>query len=315
MPNDDALDQAVEWLMVIEEGKFDDVAQLQFAEWIAASDANAQAWAKMEGISRRLDALPGHVVQKILEQPASRERRAALRKLLVLTAISAGGIGYWGITQRYWLADLRAAVGEQRSSTLSDGTTILLNSNSAADLMLRDNQREITLHRGELRIETIPGKPRLPIYVHTPQATIEPLGTIFDVRLKPGMSIVRVLRDSVYIRRNGNTDVQLLRAGQGAIISKSGIAALPEVDVVLQNAWAQGMLIADEMPLKVFAAELSRYRRGRIIVADDAADILISGAYPVMDPPRVLAVLADTYPLTYESSLLGFSTTIYRKNK
>ena len=62
------------------------------------------------------------------------------------------------------------------------------------------------------------------------------------------------------------------------------------------SAWQRGMLQVDGMPLRTFLAELQRYRSGWIDCAPEVAHLPISGAFPLDDPDRVLATVADTLP-------------------
>jgi len=70
-------------------------------------------------------------------------------------------------------------------------------------------------------------------------------------------------------------------------------------------AWTQGMLVADKMRLADFATELSRYRSGIVRVDPTVANVRISGAYPVGDTDKALAMLVSTYPVDAMTRLRG----------
>ncbi|MBF2984599.1 iron dicitrate transport regulator FecR, partial [Pseudomonas aeruginosa] len=62
-------------------------------------------------------------------------------------------------------------------------------------------------------------------------------------------------------------------------------------------AWRQGLLVADDMPLRQWAGELMRYG-GESIECEPSLDPLrVSGTFPVDDLPLALAMLAQTHGL------------------
>jgi transmembrane sensor len=56
------------------------------------------------------------------------------------------------------------------------------------------------------------------------------------------------------------------------------------------------MLVADAMPMAEVCAQLSRYRPGLLQCAPEAVSIKVSGAYPLADTDRALAMLAKPMP-------------------
>lgn len=47
------------------------------------------------------------------------------------------------------------------------------------------------------------------------------------------------------------------------------------------------------MTLRAAVAELARHRAGRLLVADEAADLRVYGSFPLSDTDRALAMLAS----------------------
>ena len=64
-----------------------------------------------------------------------------------------------------------------------------------------------------------------------------------------------------------------------------------------RQSWADGVLVADNLRLDAFVAELARYRQGYLGCDPRVAGLRVVGAYPLADTDRVLDVLADTLAL------------------
>ena len=70
------------------------------------------------------------------------------------------------------------------------------------------------------------------------------------------------------------------------------------------------MLVADAMPMAEVCAQLSRYRPGLLQCAPEAVSIKVSGAYPLADTDRALAMLAETYAVTVHRRWQGYWVTV-----
>ena len=62
------------------------------------------------------------------------------------------------------------------------------------------------------------------------------------------------------------------------------------------------MLIADKLPPADLAREISRYRAGIVRCDPAVARIPVSGAFPIADTRRTLAMLEATYPVRVQSA-------------
>lgn len=63
------------------------------------------------------------------------------------------------------------------------------------------------------------------------------------------------------------------------------------------GAWVDGMLVASQMRLAGFLAELGRYRHGQLGCSEQVADLRISGSYPLDDSERILQMLEVALPV------------------
>lgn len=298
-----SLEEASAWLITIESDA-DAKTTRQFEQWLAESPEHYQAWQRVLSFSQNLDSLPASLAKETLSRTQHR-RRDVLRSMVFLGVV--GGTSYWYAKRNRWLSDLHTSYGEQRQETLSDGTQLLLNSATAVNVDTA--RRHLDLQQGELQWRSSAITWHKPWKIITPHAVITPLGTVFDVRLDQVSTTVRVLQDRVHVAlSDGQT--KTLSAGQAIRVDNNTITALTTAEIQRQNAWKQGMLVANNMPLSTFIGEFSRYRRRRIEVDEHISDLRISGSFPINQPKTVLNLLSTTYGVRIERGL--FMDTITR---
>lgn len=302
------VDQAAEWLIRLQH---DDspAARQECAAWRAADPSHELAWQRLSAFGCELRASAPPRAAATLDQARTgihRQRRAGLKWLCGL-GLTVGVAWHWRASLGDALpmqafADISTGTGEGRTLTLADGTQLILNSNSAVDISIDAQYRHLILRRGEIMITTAPDIAGRPFLVGTGHGAIAPVGTRFSVRRleQDGNPIrVAVFEGAVDIRPQGSGSAQRLHAGKQADFTYAGIQ--PEIDLrAADAAWTQGMLVASRMPLGQFITELARHRSGLLRCDSDAADLLVTGAFPLDDSDRILAMLEQILPVRTE---------------
>lgn len=265
--------------------------------WIDASPLHRLAWDRVEMLGRQFGQVEPQAGLAVLDRLPSRGRRQALKALSL--ALGVGGAAAAGLPWRTWTSDFGTVVGERRVTTLSDGSVLTLNTDSAADVRFDAAQRLIVLRKGELHIASHadPAVPGRPLAVATPLGRITALGTRYVVRLLEGEAWVAVTEGAVRIEpaAGGEGAARVVEAGAGTYFNASTVQAArpaPHAD-----AWVQGSLFADAMRLDAFVDELSRYRKGRLVCDPAVAGLRISGSFPLGDTDRVLAAVERVLPV------------------
>jgi transmembrane sensor len=184
---------------------------------------------------------------------------------------------------------------------LSDGTRVTLNTATALDLHFDTHTRLLHLRAGEIMVITAatqglqPVDPR-PLEVQTAQGRIRALGTRFSVRQDDKHTQVAVQESAVQLHPIHSDRVQVLLAGQRTGFSRTHIDPLRPLNEA-DLAWTRGQIIADDMPLGAFIAELDRYRPGVLRCDPQVAALRLSGVFPVHDSERILATLPNVLPV------------------
>lgn len=301
---------AVHWLLELNPG--DTRTRRQWQAWLDADPRHLQAWQRIAQVDGQLRGLPTPLALQTLAAPGL-ARRHSVRLALLLTA-GAGGLlaaRHSGLGAQAWQqasADLSTATGERREQRLADGTRLWLNTASAVDLHYSASERLIVLRAGEILVHSAPdpqpdpatGAAR-PLRVRSSQGTARAIGTRFGVRQHDGSTHVAVLEGLVELQpRNAAAPALRLSRGQAGHFTMAAAQREPDLREGV-GAWAEGMLVADDMPLADFIAELARHRPGLLRCAPDAAQLRVSGSYPLADTERVLQALTRALPVRIHS--------------
>ena len=303
-PSHAVLEQAAHWYAVLRDGQACARDRTAWQDWLHADDAHQAAWRYVENIGRNFTPLRGQADARLAADAlgqATRYRHTR-RRILASTALLTGGtlLGYLGWREALlpaglmaFGADHRTGVGEQRQISLADGSQVWLNTASAINVEINDHARTVTLVDGEIFINTAKDASR-PFFVQTKYGRMQALGTQFTVRSQADRTLLAVYEGAVELRIP--TGVRVLQAGQQVGFSATDIFATETADSA-REAWTQGVLIADNIPLRQVVDELRRYRRGHLGVADEVAELKVYGHFPIQDSERVLRMLSSVLPV------------------
>jgi len=293
------VEQASEWLMLQWGGEMDGDQRQAFVRWQEADPEHRRAWKRLQQLQQTLGGVPVDSARAVLRDTPDTQRRAALKLLGLL--LVAGGSGYLVQSSQPWqaaFAEYRTATGEIRHLTLSDGTRLDLNSNSAVDLRFSASERRIRLIRGEILL-TSGHDPSRPLIVETPSGDVQALGTRFAVREVDDGSRVDLYEGRVQVRPVRGAAVQM-NAGDSLWFSASRTSTRVPVDANA-SSWTENRLIAERQPLGQFVAELSRYRPGLLRCDAAVAELLLTGVFPLNDTDAILHALERSLPVQVQA--------------
>ncbi|QEI07511.1 DUF4880 domain-containing protein [Pigmentiphaga aceris] len=269
----------------------------QCANWRAAHPHHESAWQRVCGLLQLQPAgapLFAPAARLALERTASGRER---RKLLVyLFAIGGSAALAWSVDAptrlRTRLADHRTDTGETRELTLADGTLLTLASQTSVNVDVSGPIRSIRLFAGEVMVRTGIDPQRRPLVLTTRFGSVTPIGTRFSVRDTEIEAVrVQLFEGVVELRATPDAAPVLLQAGQQARLTATGPQDINALRAG-SDAWTQGTLVAERMPLGECIAELARYRPGIVRCAPSVAPRLISGAFPLQRSDQAFEMIA-----------------------
>lgn len=310
-PDFHVLQQAAEWFAVLRSPTVGDAEVQRWQAWRDADARHRDAWARVETVSDAFERLPTHDkpgARRTLDTAA--ERQAARRRAIKMLSLLGGtGVLAWGTARLApwpeWGAAYRTATGERRQVQLADGGSVWLNTASAMDVDYAPALRRVHLLRGEILVHTAPDdtRPARAFVVDTAHGRLRALGTRFAVRQMDDATTVAVFEGAVEVRPAAPGAAPLvLRAGEQTRFTANAVGPVAPADSAGQ-AWTGGRLLAENLRLADFIAELARYRPGHLGCAPEVADLRLVGAYDTADTDRVLAALEATLPVRVQKIL------------
>ena len=216
--NRQIVDEASEWFVEFRVGDVDQQARERFDEWVRRSPEHIRAYI---GIARTYVEMPNPHATKPLDVEAlianarsgenivpfdtvaqgraAMHTRSPRRRFLAVAASAlmvalAGGV--WWQSARYPL--YRTDIGERRSITLADGSTVDLNARSKLRVEFSKNERRVELLDGQALFQVAKDKSR-PFIVASGEAAVRAVGTQFDVYRKDSGTTVTVLEGRVAV--------------------------------------------------------------------------------------------------------------------
>ncbi len=293
-------DQALAWVARLRSDACQEDDRRAFALWLAqdtrhliAMDSALELWDDMAAVR--------HLPLDTTRRPAANQPRwwaaAAVAASLVLAMV------LWPSLQESPSERLlQTAYGEQETFELEDGSSLQLNANSRVSVTYSDDERLLTLSRGEAYFDVV-SNPARPFHVDTGNARVTAIGTAFNIKLQDEDTTITVTEGVVRITELGETGnrvptSEVLHANQQLLASPRGLQPARAVDPAGMLAWQSGELVAEALPLPELARQLERYHGLQIIITDpDVAAMTVSGVFQLDQPGAILDALELSHNL------------------
>ena len=302
MPRSIALsDEAIAWLATLRSGRATGEDRRAYGAWRARSpaheDAARQAEALFGAIGGTSVATDYRTMGMALASPPYRQRARRFGRRAFGAALAGSGVAWLAgpaivSSVTSLVATYHTGVGERRLVRLDDGSHVWLNTATALSVAFTAERRRVVLHDGEALFDVARDAAR-PFVVHSGAGEAEALGTRYRVRRDGEVTLVSVVEGRVAVRAGARA--QQISAGQ-EVRYGGGILSAPEaVDAETLTSWTRGKLIFNRQPLAQVAAELERYRHGRVLVRGAALRALkVTGVFDLDDNDALLAALSSS---------------------
>jgi transmembrane sensor len=242
-------------------------------------------------------------------------RFAAIAASLAFIAISA--ILY---LQTFRAPMYGAAIGEQRSLTLADGSIVELNSRSKIVVRYSKQERRVELLQGQALFRVTKDAAR-PFIVKTGATLVRAVGTEFDVYQRREDTVVTVVEGRVAILTShagaltdhdvpasalgphqsnlefpavapGQIGNILVAAGEQLTVTPKRIQVAEHPNIASATAWTQRQLVFESASLADVADEFNRYNEKQLVVGDPRLETFhVSGVFSSTDPASLIRFL------------------------
>lgn len=309
LPQGSVSEQADYWVTLLNSPLADARQQRAFQQWLAANDKNRQAFAQAQAFWQQMDGLDADQIhrleQRLLSKPADLLGKEFHRHtwpfMTVRRAIVFGCLllaCYIGVMQwpRYF-ADYSTGAGETETVLLSDGSTVILNTETALSVDYSENRRLLTLYDGEAYFKVAPDADR-PFVVSTEFGQVRALGTAFEIKEIEDKMTVTVFEHAVRVAFNQGKTIERLEQGESVAFVDHQILPIAKTDLQQAGSWRDQRLVFVDQPLQQVITELDRYRLGKIVILDpQLASHNVTGVFNPYDTETSLSAIADTLHL------------------
>jgi len=257
-----------------------------------APDAN-DAWMRLEQL---MDIQENESIQKIAVKQFV--PNSILKPKLIWAMVAAMALIFFSpiLYNAYTTTTIIAERGQFKTLALVDGSTIRLNAESTLSYKqgFGDNHRNVTLS-GEAYFDVKKGE--FPFIVQFGSATVEVLGTEFNIHARGTDVDVSVLEGIVKVSGTEETKDVVLTAGQKVdFINGNNPGNLEKFEHKKYPGWIYNRLILDQTNLKSVCKEIERKFNVKIEFASaDLGNITVTGVIdadefnPVMETLATLA--------------------------
>jgi transmembrane sensor len=305
--------------------------QRRLAEWLKAGPEHLKAYEAAKKVCTVVSQNAAHPEIMALRSAAlaSRSQPSAARNVSIAAGVAAiaVGLGFLIRTQSPNFARSAAPVpiarsiagteatvspniaiyrtqtGERSSVALPDGSAIVLDTDSAVEVVYSDIERGVHLLYGQALFEVAKHKP-LPFRVHAGSRIITAVGTRFDVRLfgSPDTPSVRVslLEGAVNVTNADRASLETASMVAGEVLQAPPSAPMQvrRGDTETLTSWEAGVLVFNDRPLGEAVEEMNRYTTHPIVLTDESSrDLRVSGVFNTSDPEHFAETIAETFAL------------------
>lgn len=316
-------EEAATWVWRLDDEHIEPDLHREFEQWLRRDPRHRRAFEELGGVWQSLDTLAearrGEKVATFVAEEQrlqSRPRRPRPLRWLgmgVAASILASLAALSWYQQEHESQTLSTAVGQHRSTTLADGSTVDLNTNSIVETRFTPDERAVYLRKGEAMF-TVAKNPERPFTVIAGETRVRAIGTAFSVRMHDeGRVEVIVTEGKVEVlqpiapalvgekvRTSTLAPRSELTRGQRFLLgAPSPVDTLPIAAVDSALAWREGAIVFDGVPLSKAIEELNRYTDAMLVIVDpEIQDMRVGGRFRTGDVEGFVDALTRAFPVT-----------------
>lgn len=321
--------QAQTWVIRLDSELMTEAEKADLGEWLSRSPVHrrlfqeaARVWIDMD----RLAPLIFSAEQRYRERHAAPRRPARLPRyaFAVLALLALGSVLTWRfLPAAAQPVDYATAVGEIRSLSLDDGSTLQLNTGTRVRVVMRDDARRIHLLEGEAYFDVAHDSAR-PFLVYAGKHAVKAVGTAFSIeKAQAGINVTvvdgRIEVSSLAAPLDAAEDlgqapvqpagarVPLDKGQLGIFNDEAGrlelVREIAPVSLDKTLSWRDGMLIFENDSLETVVAEINRYSPRRVVISDSRIrGLRFGGHFRVGDIAAILATLERDFGIEVDRS-------------
>lgn len=323
-PPDPLIEEALRWFAVLKDRSASEADHAAFNRWLQEDPRHVAAWRQAQRTWMRVGKIgpafansapaaislgasasvaPPPQPPPLAATPAMRptvSRRAPVsRRRLFYAAVAVTALALptaLALSRPGVFADQHTTVGERRTFSLPDGSTVELAGASALSVDFTGKVRRLVLHTGEAFFDVAPD-PERPFVVEAIAGSVRTPGAAFDIKIADDTVTTAVARGTVEVALIGLPPANV-GDGQQVRYGERQIGPVREADLAQIQAWRHDRLVFQDTSLGDAIADIERYRGGHIVLTDSSLRALpVTAAFDARQADAALDTIAQTLPI------------------
>ncbi len=326
--HEQSFDEASEWIAKLDRG-LSDREELAFKRVMRDKPETREAVLQMAELWDKMDALT-RLSDLFAEPQQKRTTKTRVAMAMAASVMVALLIGVLAIStppirnSSAWMAIsgravYETAVGEHSTVNFTDGTQVVLNTNTLIRVKYTNSRRMFILERGEIHIDVAHDKSR-PLTVASGDKIIQAVGTAFSVEINSDQQIELIVTDGKVLvgvdqplhkdpillvdssdTEQNNTSVAVSQGEKFILEDEQQVEKIDDKEIEVKLSWRRGNLIFRGESLEEAITEISRYTSVEFSFKDkDLKDVRIAGLFKAGDVNGLLKTLRDNFNISYQ---------------
>ena len=282
--------EAAAWIACRDSSRWSADRQTEFDRWMAQSTAHRVAYLRLNAawsvpVPDYVEDSPEARAEPARDPLPSLYRRTATWRMAASLMLAAGASLIFSMRDFAPGDAFETPVGGSKVVALSDGSQLVLNTDTTVRSRVNAKERVVWLDRGEAFFD-IAHDPSHPFVVVAGDSRLTVLGTKFVVRTQEGRTVVDVVEGKVRVepRKTASKAAVVLTSNQRVLAVPGKLIRSTQSEDQLESTlgWREGKLIFNQVSLEYAAAEFNRYNTTKlVVVGSDAQNVIIGGRFDV----------------------------------
>ncbi|MEK9212043.1 DUF4880 domain-containing protein [Sphingomonas sp. 2378] len=299
-PPPHVVNEAIGWMMAVREDALTPAERAEFDAWLARDVTHRCAWDRLNGALTPFHSVSTSVSGAALAASIDRQaisRRAALRK--GGGAVAASVLALLLADRVTPLVDLfaqyRTSTGQRRRFDLPDGSVLMLDARSAADLVAPGGRRHgLTIDEGIALVDARAAESPFGVAIGGLRAKWREGRAMFVNRA--GVRQAIAVDHPLFVDLPGSAS-RMLAPGRGIQWDGNRFVELASNEVLNSASWVEGKLILHDRPLRALIDAVRPYQMGILSITEQAARIHVSGVFDLDRTEETLEMIASLFPI------------------
>jgi len=337
-------EEAAKWIVLLDAQELSEDSLKELAQWMQQSPLHrekitkqAELWGAMDALQELSALFPLPAVEPSLHKNNNSNNKnngvlgllaALFRPRVLLFSFAPLAALFFSLVMLFSTPAamvLTTKVGEISKHTLSDGTQVLMNTDSELVIEFSATARIVKLTKGEVNFNVVKN-PKIPFIVYAGEGIVWAVGTEFvvrnlgefvDVIVTEGQvkvfSDTKKSTDDLHISTDFPIDSKLNELTEALVSANESLS----FDNVIHNyqseatenlhkkiAWKEGAIILNGETLSQAMKEIMRYTDKKIIITDPSLNQLtVGGRYKTKNIDELLSTIAEVWQLDVQYTL------------